>query len=107
MTSLAIERSSLGLVQPRMQAVTRTHGKSFYLASHVLSGSQRRDAYTLYTFLRRFDDAVDEPAALSAREAIAQGRAFARALSRAHNGASVISEALLPADEAAAMAELV
>lgn len=40
-------------------AVVREHGRTFYLASWLLSGAKRRDAYALYAFCRIADDLVD------------------------------------------------
>lgn len=102
MTALAIDDAAL-----RTQAVTRTHGKSFYLASHVLGGELRRDAYTLYAFLRRFDDAVDEPIGFDANLVVSRGTAFVRALAEGNETAGIVPDVLLPSDEAAAMTALV
>ncbi len=40
-------------------AVVREHGRTFYLASWLLSPAKRRDAYALYAFCRIADDLVD------------------------------------------------
>lgn len=39
--------------------VTRTHARSFYTASFLLTGERRRAAFALYAFCRRLDDLVD------------------------------------------------
>ncbi len=89
------------------EAVTRTHGRSFYLASHLLGPSDAKTAYVLYSLLRHFDDAVDEPRAVDAETAIEQGRAFLCALRSGVDAEGVVDERVLPVAEARAFAHLV
>lgn len=72
-------------------AVVRTHGRTFYLASWLLSGAKRRDAYALYAFCRIADDLVDLAqgrygAALPADEVARQLADYERALGVALEG---------------------
>lgn len=50
--------AAAGRIQAK--ALTRHHARSFYLASHLLTGERRNAAYALYAFCRAADDAVDE-----------------------------------------------
>ena len=44
------------------KAITRTHARTFYFASHVLAEPIRQDAYAVYACCRSIDDAVDQVA---------------------------------------------
>ncbi len=55
----SIRRSSIAPDARGCAAVVREHGRTFYLASWLLSGEKRRDAYALYAFCRIADDLVD------------------------------------------------
>ena len=56
------------------RGVTKSHAKSFFLASHVLASPERRAAFALYAFCRHLDDLVDEPSSLDAAERLAETR---------------------------------
>jgi len=43
------------------EGLTRSHARTFYLASLMLPGNKRRGAYALYAFCRLADDLVDCP----------------------------------------------
>lgn len=105
MTQLAVRRPSVlasrgrpSRVHPDARgcaAVVREHGRTFYLASWLLSAPKRRDAYALYAFCRIADDLVDRaqgrhgaPAAPDdvARELAAYERALDVALGHEHFG---------------------
>jgi len=45
----------------RCQALHRTHGRSYYLATRLLPASSRRHVHALYGFTRTADDLVDGP----------------------------------------------
>jgi phytoene synthase len=53
------EGTGLARAYAECQAITRTHAKSFYFASHVLPRQKRLSAYAVYAFCRRADNAVD------------------------------------------------
>ena len=72
-------------------AVVREHGRTFYLASWLLSPPKRRDAYALYAFCRIADDLVDRAqgrhGAPAAPDAVARELAdYERALDVALHG---------------------
>ncbi|HEY0779649.1 MAG TPA: phytoene/squalene synthase family protein [Gemmatirosa sp.] len=88
-------------------AVVREHGRTFYLASWLLSPPKRRDAYALYAFCRIADDLVDRaqgrygvPAAPDevARELADYERALDVALygARARVGAAALPASVAP-----------
>ena len=52
--------------------ITATHGKSFYLASHILGKQAKQRAYFVYTLCRMIDDATDNPAFLNTTESSAR-----------------------------------
>ena len=64
------------------RGVTKSHAKSFFLASHVLALPERRAAFALYAFCRHLDDLVDEPSSLDAAERLAETRWLVRELFR-------------------------
>jgi phytoene synthase len=65
------------------QAIHRTHGRSYYLATRLLPAWKRRHVHALYALTRRTDDILDapaapaDPAALSLRLAAWAGRFYA------------------------------
>ena len=72
--------------------VVREHGRTFYLASWLLSAPKRRDAYALYAFCRIADDLVDRAqgrfGAAAAPDEVARELAdYERALDIALHGA--------------------
>ncbi len=89
-------------------AVVREHGRTFYLASWLLSAPKRRDAYALYAFCRIADDLVDRaqgrhgtPASPAevARELVDYERALDVALHGARHvrvGASALPASVTP-----------
>ena len=82
--------------------LTAAHGSSFYLASRLIDRRQQAACYTLYAFLRRFDDAVDTPSDVPPLAAVEQARAFIHALESGAPTDGVVSPSLLPQDECAA-----
>jgi phytoene synthase len=89
------------------QATTRAHGRSFYLASHLLGPDDASTAYVLYALLRHFDDAVDEPRGVDPDTVIEQGRRFLSALRAGTDAADIVDERILPVADALAFASLV
>ncbi|BBH53325.1 phytoene/squalene synthase family protein [Fluviispira sanaruensis] len=56
--------------------ITKNNGKSFYLASHVLSSEQREASYFVYTLCRLIDDATDELVKIPTLDGALQGTSF-------------------------------
>jgi phytoene synthase len=56
-----VEADLLKRAYHHCKALTSRHSRSFYLASSLLPGSQRRAARALYAFCRVTDDIVDRP----------------------------------------------
>lgn len=50
---------SLQISYDSARLITQHHAKTFYFASHTLSPDTRSDAYAIYAFCRKADDAVD------------------------------------------------
>lgn len=60
------------------------HSKSFYLSSLLLPRAVRREAWALYAFCRRADDAVDD--AEAGEQGMARVRSLERRLLRVYGG---------------------
>jgi phytoene synthase len=77
------------------QALHRTHGRSYYLATRLLPASARRHVHALYGFTRTADDLVDSPGAVDPAGCLASLRR------RMHDGlldpACVRDDPVLPA----------
>jgi phytoene synthase len=63
------ELDAAGVTEPELRAayehcrrLNARHGKTYFLATRLLSPSQRPAIHALYGFARRLDDIVDEPA---------------------------------------------
>ncbi|WP_186644773.1 phytoene/squalene synthase family protein [Fluviispira vulneris] len=56
--------------------ITKNNGKSFFLASHVLSREQREASYFVYTLCRLIDDATDELVNIPTLDGALQGSCF-------------------------------
>ena len=84
-------------------AVVREHGRTFYMASWLLSAPKRRDAYALYAFCRIADDLVDRAqgrfgAAVAPDQVARELADYERALDVALHGAHAdVDHTVLPA----------
>lgn len=77
------------------QQTTRTHAKSFYFSARFLPAAKRQAIYAIYALCRRVDDAVDEAAVHSEREARQAVERWQAELNAVYRGGSVQSPVLV------------
>ncbi|WP_439381004.1 phytoene/squalene synthase family protein [Amycolatopsis lexingtonensis] len=83
----------------RCREVNARHGRTYFLATRMLSPAQRPAVHALYAFARRLDDLVDEPAPGATPERIAATlhdveRRFFAALAAGHSDDPLLTAVL-------------
>ncbi|MBE1495611.1 phytoene synthase [Amycolatopsis lexingtonensis] len=83
----------------RCREVNARHGRTYFLATRMLSPAQRPAVHALYAFARRLDDLVDEPAPGTTPERIAATlhdveRRFFAALAAGHSDDPLLTAVL-------------